>query len=632
MYIAEVIPFSKSFKQGTLSYFTTKDISIGSIVKIDLRKKLVYGLVVGIEDGSKLKDELKSSTFKLRKIKEVIENRLFRKEFLRTANDLAKYFATGPGAVIETLTPSKIFESIDKITEPKKPIKRKGINIEKYIIQDRDEERFSHYKSLIREEFAKKSSIFIICPTIEDSLFAQDKLQKGIESHVFIIHGSLTKNQMLKTWNDIIDSDKPVLVITTGTFLSIPRHDIGTIIVDRENSRLYKTQRRPYLDIRLVAETYAKNIGARFFLGDILLRSQTLWRYDNQEFSEYSSLKFRSLSGARQSIIDMREEINVTGEIFSSLSGDLRKTIEHSKEHSERTFIFASRKGLAPSVVCSDCGTIVICRKCSAPVVLHGKDASKPENYFRCHHCGTERSAGETCTHCNSWRLKTLGIGIEGVAEEFKKLFPKNTFFVITSDVAKTPKQAREIISQFYSTPGSTLIGTEMALLYLHKEIENTAVASIDSRFAIPDFQIREHILNTLLRIRSLATQTFVIQTRKINDSIFEHAIQGNLADFYRDEFQERKKFNYPPFSILVKITISGDKTRILEEFSELKEFLEPYELITYPGFIERIRDKHVLHGIIKIPREAWIDMALVSLLSKLPPQFRIIIDAESLL
>jgi primosomal protein N' (replication factor Y) len=259
-------------------------------------------------------------------------------------------------------------------------------------------------------------------------------------------------------------------------------------------------------------------------------------------------------------------------------------------------------------------------------------DASKSENYFRCHHCGLERTAGEKCMHCNSWRLKTLGIGVEGVVEEFKKLFPKNTFFLLSSDVAKTPKEARKIISLFYNTPGSTLIGTEMALLYLHKEIENTAVASIDSRFAIPDFQIRENILSTLLRIRSLATQTFIIQTRKVNDPIFEQAVKGNLVDFYMDEFQARKKFNYPPFSLLIKITVSGDKARILNEFEELKEYLRPYELLTYPAFIEKQKNKSILHGVIKVPRSAWVDVSLVSLLSKLPPQFRVVVDAESLL
>ncbi len=30
------------------------------------------------------------------------------------------------------------------------------------------EERFTHYKSLIREEFARKQSVFFVLPTIED--------------------------------------------------------------------------------------------------------------------------------------------------------------------------------------------------------------------------------------------------------------------------------------------------------------------------------------------------------------------------------------------------------------------------------------------------------------------------------
>lgn len=631
MYITSVIPFSKSFKQGPLSYFTSKNIDIGSIVKIDLRKKEVYGLVIEVKEATILKDELKSSNFKLRKIKEVMENKLFRKEFLKASNEIAKYFATSPGAVIETMTPSRIFEEIDNLVDIEKQDENEEVP-QKYIIQDKDEERFSQYKSLIREEFAKKNSVFVVCPTIEDTMFSAMKLEKGIESHVHVIHSRLSKKELVKTWNNIIKSDKPVLIVSTGTFLSIPRKNIGTIIVDKESSRLFKTQKRPYLDIRLVAEYYAKELKAKFFLGDILLRSQTLSRFDNQEFEEYSKLKFRSLSGAIQTIVDMREELAITGEAFSAFSGELRKIIEHAKIHNERTFIFAGRRGLAPSVLCSDCGTVVSCRKCTAPVVLHGKEISVNENQFKCHHCGSERSASEICMHCSSWRLKTLGLGIDKVKEEFIKLFPKHTYFVLNSDVAKTPKSAKEIIKNFYATPGSTLIGTEMALLYLHKEIENTAISSIDARFSVPDFQIREHILNTLLRIRSLATQTFVIQTRKVGDPIFEQAVKGNLVDFYTSEFHLRKKFNYPPFSILIKLSVSGERTNVLKEIEELKEYLKPYDLLIYPAFIEVVNNKYTAHGIIKVPKEKWVDVSLVSLLRKLPPHIRVIIDAESLL
>jgi primosomal protein N' len=50
----------------------------------------------------------------------------------------------------------------------------------------------------------------------------------------------------------------PVVVIATGGFLSIPREDIETLVIEREASRFYKILRRPYLDVRHVAEIFAR--------------------------------------------------------------------------------------------------------------------------------------------------------------------------------------------------------------------------------------------------------------------------------------------------------------------------------------------------------------------------------------
>ena len=80
-------------------------------------------------------------------------------------------------------------------------------------------------------------------------------------------------------WNLALKNDKPVLIIATGSFLSIPRHDIRTIIVERENSHAYRTLGRPYLDIRKFAELLAKEIGSEIIFGDLMLRSETLKRF-----------------------------------------------------------------------------------------------------------------------------------------------------------------------------------------------------------------------------------------------------------------------------------------------------------------------------------------------------------------
>lgn len=628
------MPLTKSIRTEHLSYFSTKNVEIGSLVTIELRKKLVKGIVLNKKDVLASKEELKSQRFSLKKIRSFSENSLLQNQFINSCKKSAEYFATSTGAVISALVPTKIFENIKDLKSPKHQTEFSDLNeqSEKYVIQDQFDERYASYKSLVRESFARNKSVIFICPTSEDVERSEKLLTKGIEDHTYTFTSAISKGQLIKSWNEIIENKRPVLIICTGAFISIPRHDIGTIIIEQESSNAYKTQFMPYLDIRTCAENYAEIIGARFFLGDIALRSETLARYDTHEFLEEGTLKFRALTTAESKIIDMKNTKSNTTESFSVLPGESIEILKRTKLENENTFVFAARRGLSPSIVCADCGTVVSCKNCSSPVVLYGKDPTEGGNIFQCHTCGDIRKAGEKCKHCDSWRLKMLGIGVETVEQKIKELFPDLNCIILDSQHAKTSKQAREIISKFYEKPGSVLIGTEMALHYLRDPIENVIVASIDSLFSIPDFAIRERILRTLLRLRAKSTKNFQINTRRTEDSLFENARQGNLADFYRNEFCDRKKYNYPPFVKLIKISIAGTPKASEKAILEVAEILKPEELIIYPAFLERQRGKMIWNGILKIDPKKWPDENLSKKLLSLPPQFKVIVDASSIL
>lgn len=630
MYILEIMPLTKSIRVEHLSYFSSKDVEIGSMVSVELRKRVIPGLVVSKKEVLANKEELKSQKFSLKRVRSISKNNILQNQFIVACQKTAEYFATSTGSVISALVPKKIFENVDDLKNPQAQLSFNDINeqSEKYVIQDQFEERYVNYKSLVRESFAKNHSVIFLCPTSEDIEKTKSLISKGIEDHTFMFNSAMTKNQLIESWNEVITHPRPVVVIATGNFISIPRHDIGTIIIEQESSNAYRTQQMPYIDIRKVAEFYAEIIGARFFLGDIALRSETLARYDTHEFLEEGTLKFRALSTAESKIIDMKKDY----EVFSVLSKESEKILQEAKLENELTFVFTARRGLSPSIICGDCGTVVSCKNCSSPIVLYGKDPNEGENIFQCHTCGDVRRAGEKCIHCDSWKLRMLGIGVETVAENIKEKFPDMNVLVLDSRHATTSKQAKEIIAEFYNKPGSVLVGTEMALHYMREPVENILVASIDSLFSIPDFSIRERILRTLLKLRARATRRFQISTRRSDDPIFENARQGNLADFYRTEFCDRKKYGFPPFTKLIKISIAGTPKASEKAIMEVQSELEPYEMHIYPAFTEKQKGKMVWNGVLKIDPKKWPDENLREKLLSLPPQFKVVVDAPSVL
>ncbi len=633
MRVLEVIPISRGITKESLSYFTQNDVPLGSIIKVPLRKKIISALVISSNDVAHMKSELKTSPFALKRVEKVKSYDLFKKEFIDTCSYIANYYIGSTGAVLSLMVPKILFELAEKLSiskdssSDKLPIKV----AEKFVVQSGDGDRYAQYKSVIREEFAKGFSVFFTLPTVQDIKKAAETLQKGIEPFTFILHSSLSNKEVKNAIKKILEEKHPVLIIATGRFLSIPKSKISTIIVDKENSRSYKMQKRPYVDIRNFAEIYAKKINAKIILGDMLLRAETIHRYRNSEFVEIAPLKFRSLTTSTETLIDMRktDPSDSSDKHFKILSSELEEMIKENVENSEHAFLFIARRGLSPITVCADCGNVVKCNTCGAHTVLH---KSADENFFLCHKCGERRSASEKCKNCSGYRLTTLGIGTELVEEKIKEIYPKTKIYRIDADTTPTHKQALLVADKFYDSPQSILIGTEMALLYLTEKIENTAVVSMDSFFSIPDFRINERILNILLKMRAITQKKMIIQTRDVSQKIFEYAIRGNLIDFFKDEIDDRKKFGYPPFSTLIKMSVMGNKDEIAALIGDLQKNIAPYEMDIFPAFIPQTKGKFSINGVIKIPENSWPDNILSQKLKNLPANFTINVDPDSLI
>ena len=132
--------------------------------------------------------------------------------------------------------------------------------------------------------------------------------------------------------------------------------------------------------------------------------------------------------------------------------------------------------------------------------------------------------------------------------------------------------------------------------------------------------------------MRSLTTQRFIVQTRKPDEKVFEYGLKGNMSDFYRNAIDERKRFNYPPFTTLIKLTLEGKKDVIVKEMEEVQNILDPYEVEVFPAFTHTVRGNYVLHGLIRMSHERWPDDNLIPKLMSLSPAVVIKVDPETLL
>ena len=129
MNIVKVIPFSRGAHTEHLTYFSSKEIPVGSIVTIELRKKMIEGLVIESEKASHIKGSIKEAAYKLKKVQKVRAAEFFSKEFLQMVDEASVYFLARKGQVIDALTPTAFIESHEKLSRPKARVAAKSGNL-----------------------------------------------------------------------------------------------------------------------------------------------------------------------------------------------------------------------------------------------------------------------------------------------------------------------------------------------------------------------------------------------------------------------------------------------------------------------------------------------------------------------
>jgi primosomal protein N' len=637
MKLVTVIPLGKGIYKEQLTYFTTHELGMGALVMVPIQNRQVPSLVIKVETVADAKSQLRRADFAIKKISKVLAPVFFLPEFIEACQITANYYVAGVGQIISSLLPKAILEAAGSIksTVTYESPSTDNLRLEDLVLQDTDRERMVQYKSLIREAFARNHSVFLCLPTVSEIGKALDSLEKGIAPYTVALHGKLTAKAMIANWQQALSSDHPILVIGTPAFLSLPRADIKTIIVDNENSGAYEHNlAKPHFDLRYFASVYAHKRRAKLLFGDIALRSETIHGTEEGRFIPLAPLKYRAASEARSILINLsRPNKEKPTKRFQALGEELQEYIKLMRENNERLLIVTGRRGLAPTTICKDCEAVVRCRRCQAPVVAHlntnKAETEEEAGIFLCHHCGASQVIEDSCPVCGSWRLALLGIGREKITAELKNAFPDATVLELDSDTATTSKQATEIAEKFLNSGGSIMVGTEMALRYITSQIENVAFVGIDSLFTIPDYRINERIVAMLLRGKQIATKRLIIQTRNPEEPIYDYVLKGNLLDFYRDEIKEREIFAYPPFTLLIKITApSSDSGR--ETLNELAAQFPDWAPVIYePPTGGKASGINLL---FKLEPERWPEEVLYNRLKSLPPSFTIEINPESIL
>ncbi len=602
MYVIEVIPFLKSAHKETLTYFTKDDISLGSIVTIPYRKNKIHGVVIKIEDLISKKDEVKKSDFQLRKVISAQKGQFLGDEIFKVSQSVAKYYVSSQSRVLDFIIPETILSDYEKfIFENEKLIAKSRVH-EKLIFQAPLQDRISWYKTHIRESFAKHQSVYLCVPTIRDIRFFEEQLSKGIESYVYTLSSEMTIKDRVKIWNACMQDEHSVIIIGTPQYALIPRKDIGTVIIERERSNTYKGLFAPSFDFRIIIELLTRARNQKCIFADTLLRIETSERLRRNEVSEIMPLVYRIDNDVKLSLVRIKKaENNSKG--FEILSTEAKNCIS-SAYNTEHTFVFALRSGLSTITKCKDCGEILSCEYCLAPLVLYQR--AKNNRVFICNKCKRHTPADSNCKTCGSWNLLPLGIGIEKVYSELEGLYGNKNLYKIDSQNVKTYKDGERIFNEFMKQEGGILVGTEKAFSYLGGHIDRSIICSFDSLFNIPSFRIGERILNLITTLKENTQKEIIIQTRNDDDLILDTIEKESTSEWYRTERNDREKFLYPPFGTLIKIQKRGNEEEINEARKYLSTILNEFDPDIFVVGTKDKNGRYILNAVLRVDYKKW--------------------------
>ncbi|MDP2933539.1 MAG: primosomal protein N', partial [bacterium] len=79
-------------------------------------------------------------------------------------------------------------------------------------------------------------------------------------------------------------------------------------------------------------------------------------------------------------LVDMREESKAGN--FTIFSEKLIRNLGETLSEKRQAILFINRRGSATSMICKDCGKLIVCARCSVPVVYHERKRT-----LICQHC-----------------------------------------------------------------------------------------------------------------------------------------------------------------------------------------------------------------------------------------------------
>ena len=469
------------------------------------------------------------------------------------------------------------------------------------------------YIEAARHALHQNKTVILLLPEISLTPQIAGRFRATFGDAVALWHSKLSRSARAWTWKRICAGDYKV-VIGARSAIFAPLKNLGLIVVDEEQESSYKQESPdPRYHARDVSLMRGKIHNAAVVLASATPSLESYYNNIQGKF-DYIHLpeRFGGAKYPQVHVVDMikeSEETEIYGGIFSRV---LLEKMEDRIQEKEQVILLHNRRGFAPVLRCDDCGEVTMCPHCQVALTFH-----RTGNFLQCHFCNhLERSLPSTCKECQSFNIKLSGIGTQKVEDELNKKFPDAIIERLDVDTARSGTNITEMLQRFSDGKIDILLGTQMIAKGL--DFANATLVGIingDTGLYLPDFRAGERVFQLIYQAagrsgRGRIPGEVVVQTYNPENPVIKCATQLDLKKYYNICLDERQALDYPPFSWMVRLEVTGENRNAVEKGSKMlgnKFNRLPKGVVRLgPAFCyrERLRNQFRMQIVLKSKKE----------------------------
>lgn len=637
---------SKYHKDIPLTYSFDINIENGSIVELPLINQKTLGIVI---------KKINKPLFKTKAIDRVIVSQAISKNTWELYQWLKAYYPAPSGITLGLFVPSFLLVKVKSETTEKElssdlsRIKLPPLTDEQTAAKQIISKTFSHsimlhgntgsgktrvYIESAIEVIKKGRSVIVLTPEIGLTPQLIESFNNTFPGKIITLHSNMTPKERAINWHKISSATSPQIIIGPRSALFSPIKNLGLIVVDEMHDSSFKQEQAPYYLATRVAAKLAEINKAKVIFGSATpsITDYYIFKQNNLPIIRMKKMAAGSTDDAEIGVIDLRDKDKF---IKSSwISDDILELINKAIKKKEQSLIFLNRRGTARIILCQICGWQSLCPRCDLPLTYHGDNHKAV-----CHTCGYYIKAPTSCANCGSAEIIFKSIGTKSIVSELNRYFPEARISRFDSDLKKVDRLENNYLKV---RDGNTdiLVGTQMLAKGLDlPKLSLVGIVLADTSLGFPDYTAQERTFQLINQVigrvgRGHRKTNVAIQTYSPESAVIKYAATKDYEGFYSAEISERKKYMFPPFCYLLKLTcsrksVAGAEKAAMKLFDELSNCNNDSELIgPAPSFIEKNNGSYYWQIIIKSKKRS----NLTRIINNLPPNWMYDIDPIHLL